>query len=250
MQFLTSRKAFFTFSGILASVFLTGCAKDNAFDCVKSTGKIVTETRELVAFNTIRVKDNLNITLIPDSVYFAEVTCGENLQANVNTEIKNGELWIENINKCNWVRSFKKPMEVKVHLPQLSTIFHDGFGTIKNEGILKSDLVFVHLSSAGDIKLMLNCRSLLLDMYEVGNVELTGQTREFHAMVMNEGNLEAADLNCDDIYLKKEGVGYANLQAQRLISATINGIGNAYYKGKPTEIYQDGKGPGKLIKVE
>src|SRR5688572_6814 len=133
MQLLNFRQTFLTFSGVFATVFLAGCAKENAFDCLKSTGKIVTETRQLAAFNTIHVKDNLDVTLIPDSVYYAEVTCGDNLQANVNTEIRNGELWIENINKCNWVRSYKKPMEVKVHLPKLHSIFHDGFGKIKGE---------------------------------------------------------------------------------------------------------------------
>src|SRR5688572_19597154 len=133
MHFLNFRQAIHTFYAAAATVLLTGCAKENAFDCVKSTGKIVTETRQLAAFNTIHVKDNLNVTLIPDSVYYAEVLCGENLQANVNTEIKNGELYIENINKCNWVRSYKNPMEVKVHLPKLHSIFHDGFGKIKGE---------------------------------------------------------------------------------------------------------------------
>ncbi|KAA9345768.1 head GIN domain-containing protein [Adhaeribacter soli] len=239
----------FAFSYLFATVSLGGCQKENAFDCLKSTGRIVTETRPLSSFRTIKVFDNLKVTIVADTVHYAEVKAGDNLQKNILTEVKDGELWLSNINKCNWVRSYHKPLEVRVHVKSLLNVFHDGEATVSSENTLPADTIFLHLTGAGDLDLTLNSTSVWLDMYEYGNISLKGANQHLNGYVMSLGKLEAAELKCQTVSLQMGGNGYAKVQASVRLSANIESNGNVYYLNQPAEIYRSGEGKGKILKA-
>src|SRR5688572_25398055 len=135
---------FLTFSLLYPTVLLLGCQKENAPDCLKSTGKTETETRPLESFRTLRIFDNLEVTVVADSVHYVEVTAGKNLIGNIETEVKNGELSLRNINKCNWVRSYDKPFKVRVHTRELIDVFHDGDATLSSENVFPASTLFLH----------------------------------------------------------------------------------------------------------
>ena len=240
----------FAFSCLFATVFLSGCQKENAFDCLKSTGSIVTETRPLSPFRTIKVFDNLKVTIVADTVHFAEVKAGDNLQENILTEVKSGELWISNINKCNWVRSYHKPLEVRVHVKSLLNVFHDGDATVSTANTLPADTIFLHLTGAGDLDLELNTQTIWLDMYELGSNKLRGSSHNLDGLVMGLGKLEAAGLKCRTVSLDMGSEGYAKVNAEQKLSANITGNGNVYYLNQPAEIYRTGAGKGKILKAD
>lgn len=239
----------FTFSLVFPTLLLAGCQKENAFDCLKSTGKVKTETRQLAPFRTIRVFDNLKVTIVADTAHFAEVKAGDNLQENILTEVKNGELWVRNINKCNWVRSYDKPTEIKLHLPKIQTIYHEGFGTISSENTLPADTIFLHLIGAGDINLDLKTRRVWLDMYELGDIRLRGTNIELIGFVHHFGSLQASSLFSQDAFLHLTGEGAAHVQASRNLGATIEGNGNVYYYNQPAYLDRHGAGKGSLQKA-
>jgi hypothetical protein len=240
----------FAFFCLIPTVFLTSCQKENAFDCLKSTGRIITENRPLPPFRTIKVFDNLKVTIVADTVHFAEVKAGDNLQKNILTEVKNGELWLSNINKCNWVRSYHKPLEVRVHVKSLLNIFHDGDAAVNTENTLPADTLFLHLTGAGDLDLEVNTRTIWLDMYEFGNLTLRGSSPNLDGLVMSFGKLEAAELKCQTVSLEMGSEGYAKVQAEQKLSANISGNGNVYYLNQPAEIYRTGNGKGKILKAD
>ncbi len=101
---------FFTFSLLFIS-----CDKEEAWDCIKSTGEITTETRILENFNKIVLYDNINLWMIQDSTAYIEITAGKNLIPKISIEIENGILIIKNENKYNWLRSYKYSIDVYLH---------------------------------------------------------------------------------------------------------------------------------------
>ena len=236
-----------TFSFVFATVLLGSCQKENAFDCVKSTGKIVTETRELPPFRILKVYDNLDVKIVADTKHFVEVKAGKNLQENVLAEVKNGELWLQNINKCNWVRSYKKPMEVTVHTPRLTDIVHDGFGTISSESPLPADTIFLHLTSAGNYDLNVKTYSIWLDMYETGDMKLRGTNQKLLAYNYSMGRLFASDLQNQEAIVQVSHLGDAYVDATKVLHAKIESKGNVYYKNQPDNLSRSGNGSGQLI---
>src|SRR5687767_8835474 len=120
----------FRFMLFALPVSLVSCGEDHMLDCLKSTGSITSDNRNLEAFHTMQVEDNVDVWIIPDSETFVEVKAGSNLIENVTTEVSNGRLTIRNINKCNWVRDYDKPVEAWVHTPLFRNIYHLGSGKL------------------------------------------------------------------------------------------------------------------------
>ncbi len=239
-----------TFSLLFTTVFLGGCQKENAFDCFKSTGAIKTETRPLPPFRTLRVFDNLEVTIVADHETYAEVAAGDNLLENIETKVENGELSVRNINKCNWVRNYDKPLKVRLHVAKLKDIFHDGDGLLRSENTLPCDTLFLHITGAGDTDFLLNTESVWLDMYELGEVRLSGNNRFLTAYVLSQGSLKAKDLKSQEAFVKTTWLGHAYLTVDQTLQAEIIGPGNVYYYGTPPNIQTSGNGTGKVIKAD
>lgn len=239
-----------TFALLLPSVFLGACQQEDAWDCVKATGPIQTETRPLPPFQTLRIFDNLQVTVIADSTHFAEVTAGKNLHSNILTEVRNGELTVRNINKCNWVRSYDKPLQVRLHAVKLKDVFHDGEGRLQSENQFPADTLFLHVTGAGDTDLHLQTQSLWLDMYELGDVYLSGTNQHLTAYVLSTGSLKAEGLRNREAFVKVADQGQAFLQVSGQLTAEINGPGNVFYLGTPANLKTSGTGPGELKKLQ
>jgi hypothetical protein len=241
---------FLTFSLLYPTVFLLGCQEENALDCLKSTGKIKTETRHLASFRSLRVFDNLEVTVVEDTAHFVEVTAGNNLLENIRTEVRNGELSLRNINKCNWVRSYDKPFRIRVHTRELQDIFHDGDAKLSSENALPARNLFLHITGAGDTDLELKTETVWLDMYELGEVRLHGASNQLTAYILSMGSLKAEGLTTKEASLKLTDQGQAFLKVSEVLNAEINGPGNVFYRGSATQIKTFGNGSGKVLKLE
>lgn len=66
-----------TFHITLLAISLTSCNEDAGWDCLKSYGQHVTETRYLSPFTGLVFYDNLIVTYHQDSVYRVEVSFGD-----------------------------------------------------------------------------------------------------------------------------------------------------------------------------
>ena len=241
---------FLTFSLLYPSVFLTACQKENAWDCVKSTGPIKTEIRYVDSFRTLRIFDNVEVNVVKDSVHYVEVTAGKNLLENIQTEVKNGELSLRNINKCNWVRNYDKPLKIRIHVQKIRDVFHDGDATLSSENLFPADTLFLHITGAGDTDLELQTESVWLDMYELGEVRLRGNNNYLTAFILSMGSLKAEALQTKEAYLKITDQGQGFLQVSQLLTAEINGPGNVFYRGSTPQIKTFGNGSGQILKLE
>ena len=241
---------FLTFLLLSPTVFLLSCLKENAPDCIKSTGAIKTETRYLESFRTLRIFDNLEVTVVADSIHYVEVMAGENLLGNIETEVKNGELSLRNINKCNWVRSYDKPFQVRVHTKELRDVFHDGDATLSSENLFPANVLFLHITGAGDTDLELKTESVWLDMYELGEVRLHGNNNQLTAYILSMGSLKAENLQTKKASLKLTDQGQGFIQVSEDLTAEINGPGNVFYLGNAPQIRTFGNGSGQVLKLE
>lgn len=115
---------------ILIASFFAGCKKENMCDCFKRTGPIVRESRDLSGFDRIMVENNVNVFITQDSVFKVEIEAGDNIEALIKTEVVDGTLYCRNKNRCNWARSYKKPLNIYITMPVIKYITSDGTGNI------------------------------------------------------------------------------------------------------------------------
>ncbi|MCC3159351.1 DUF2807 domain-containing protein [Hymenobacter sp. 15J16-1T3B] len=230
----------------MAALLLGGCGKDHEGDCLKSSGKVTEERRELAPFHVLRLYDNVEVTVVQDAETYATVRTGQNLQEDLQLTEQDGTLTIHNTSRCNWMRRYDVPRQVTLHTPRLTDVFHIGEKTLRTQGTFRQDTLFLHLSRAGDIEFDVNCQRLFVDLYELGDMRLSGQTDELLATVGDLGSLYAQDLRAHRAYLDldKLGDGDAHVQATDYLRASVAGNGSLYYNGsaRQKEISVTGKG--------
>jgi hypothetical protein len=243
------KKKLFFIAGLLCFTFLS-CKKGDQFDCIKSTGKIKQEVRQVAPFSTIHLEDNINLILVNGNSSFIKIEAGENLQKKITTKTEGGHLFIRNENTCNWVRSYKKLIKVYVGIDQIYDIFHTGYGDISSEGTLNKNSLIIHHYSSGNIDVNVNSQKLWIDMDRLATFTIKGSADTVNALTYHLSNLNTENLQCHAFYLNTKSQGEARIRTDNILSVTIENEGNVYYYGNPTTVGRFGNGSGALIKAD
>ncbi|WP_019948508.1 GIN domain-containing protein [Hymenobacter aerophilus] len=227
---------------------LAGCQKDNEAGCFTSTGSITTERRSLPPFQRLTTYDNVTVILVQDTATYAEVRAGKNLQDDIRLEVADGMLTVRNTSRCNWVRRYDTPREVRLHLPRLTDLFLRGQADIRTEGAFRQDTIFPHLVGAGDLRLQLISRYIGMDQYELGDIYLTGSTYELHHTLGGGGSLYAQKLPLRYMYLQTNAssAGDTHVRASQLLAGAHAGSGTVFYSPTPKLLELKVTGRGKL----
>ena len=219
-------------------------------DCFKSTGKIVEEERSTRTFTKIELNDRINLFITYAPELSVKVKAGENLQDLIKTEVKGNTLKIENTNKCNWVRSFKKEVDVFISTPTLKEITYYGSGEVHYLNTFITDTLLVNLwEASGDLTLNVDAQLVELKTHTgVGTIKCKGQTNRLVAFVGGNGFVDASEIIANEVLAVNENTGYAQVNAIAILKADIRGSGNIEYYGDPL-ITLTKEGRGELIKV-
>ena len=185
----------------IAFAFLSACKKDNACDCIKRTGDIETTKRWVSNFDRILVKDNVNVFITQDADFDVEVEAGKNVGWLIKTELDNTTLVISNKNRCNWTRSYSKPLNVYIHMPVIKYITSDGSGTIKSVNTITTDNFDLQIKSSGNMELLVNNNSVTSHIFGYGDVSLSGTTHEHDADIGGSSFLNCQNLHTDCTYV-------------------------------------------------
>ena len=234
--------------GLMAG--LTTCGPGHGTDCLKSTGTIVTQRREVAAgFDEVTAFDNVDLRLVQDTETYAEVRAGENLISDIELVRNGNRLEISNTSTCNWARSYDTPREVTLHLPHVTSVFLRGYGNGSTVGEFVQDTIFFHLIGAGDYDINVKAKQLFLDLYELGDLTVRGSATEMNFTLGGSGRLFAQGLALKRCYftMTRDSDGSAHVRATDAVAGTVAGTGTLYYGGPPatTDIRVTGKGGKK-----
>lgn len=218
--------------------------------CAKSTGTMVTETRELGAFTKLYLDDKINVELRPSTVNRATVTCGQNLMQYIVTNENNGELTIRNDNTCNFLRSYKKPVSIVLEYTNLSYVNFLGAGQLTSTDTIRQTYFMLETEGgSGDVNLKLHTDSVRFILH-TGNVNLnlSGKTKIAFFYSGGTSILDARNLWVETCLSNNSGSGDFFVNVTAYLFANIEQEGSIYYKGQPS-IDRAGQGRGQLEKL-
>lgn len=226
-----------------------GCSKSPG-DCFTSTGEVIISERSIPGFKGILMLDNIDVELIKSNSSKVEVTAGEHIIDNILTDVIDSELIIKNQNACNFVRSFDKPIKVKVYFQELDSIEYRSIGNlicqdpISNADSFKIDIY----EGAGHIELELNTSISHLNFhYGTAELVVSGFSQVNYIYQASYGLIDARNLETSFNYLENNSTNNCFVQANIVLGATISSIGNVYYWGNPA-IELSGGGSGQLLR--
>ena len=240
------KKIFYNICILLVTILFYSCEKDHLFDCLKSTGSIITESRTVADFSRIDVYNNVNVILTQDTENSIEVEAGSHIISGITTEISDGTLTIRNENKCNWVRSYTSTMAVHVHIKKLDMIQHYGSATISSTNQLQNTTFDLNVWSSGDINLSVEAQNTYARQHiAVGDITLSGHSD--YAFIYNNGNGFSRDSNfqVDHGTVIQRATGDCYVNFTQAMDVEIHETGNVYYTGNP-QITSSISGSGRL----
>jgi hypothetical protein len=234
------------FAAVILLQFFCSCKKENMCDCIKRTGSIVNVSREITGFDKIVVEDNVNVFITQDSTYAVEVEAGKNIEPLIKAEVTGGTLTIQNKNRCNWTRSYDKPLNVYVKMPVIKYITSNGTGNIKSLNTITSISFDVRTENSGNIELTVNNSKVISHMFGYGDITLHGTTSEHDCSIGGNGFLYCSDLHTGYTWVQSFTTGLCYVNASNLLICQIEQIGDVYCYGHPTMVQKTQTGSGQL----
>jgi hypothetical protein len=234
------------FFALLLLAFFPACKKENRCDCFKGTGPIVTKTREVSGFDRIVAENNVNVFITQGPDFEVKIEAGDNLISLIKTEVTDGTLFIKNKNRCNWTRSYKKPLNVYVKMPSIKYITSHGTGKITSLNTITSDTFDIDVGNSGNVELTISNNKVLSHMFGSGDLILHGTTYEHDSSIGGTGYLYCSDLHTDYTWIESYTTGISYISATNLLICSIDQIGDIYCYSHPTTVNKTQIGKGHL----
>jgi hypothetical protein len=231
----------------------SGCEKTPVLDCFVSTGTIIKEERQVGQFEAVVLKDNINLVLIQSNSNRLVVEGGKNLMRKIVTEVENDSvLTIRNDNRCNWVRNYDKPITVFLEFRQLESLEYRSIGDVINEDTLWLDSLHLDVrEGAGKIKLTVNTPLVYCNLhYGTADIVMEGNANLGYFFGDGFGRIDNRDFLVSQVFVTNRSSNDMYLHAELRLGATIENIGNIYYRGNPPDLGLNRVGAGQLIKID
>jgi RNase P/RNase MRP subunit p29 len=231
---------------LLAFVFTT-CKKENMCDCIKRTGEIITEVRNIKGFDRLLIEDNVNVFLKQDSIFEVKIEAGKNIVPLIKTELDGSTLVIRNKNRCNWTRSYNKPLNVYITMPRMIYIKSNGTGNLQGTNTFVCDKVDFEIANAGDMRIDVKCNDLITHIFGSGDLYVSGVATNHSCNIGGTSYLYAASLNTKYTWIHTFSSGPSEIYATDLLQCFIDRTGDVLCYGNPHTIEKTISGNGKLV---
>lgn len=242
---------------ILIFAFLCTLLFSNCDDATVTSGdglkkmeagrELMSEQREIDAFNKIEVEGVFNVFLIQGNHESVKVESDKSILPLVLTEVKNNVLTIKL--KANSSINKMKKINVYVTFVDLSELSTKGAGMLSCANKLHFNDLELDLKGAGAIHLELEANRLNIDTEIVGVLFLAGRANVVNLDHKGIGAIEAFDLKAEKLSLKSDGVGKAEVYASKELRIKAKGLGSVEYKGNPAVKNIQNEGFGKVVSV-
>ncbi len=217
---------------IFVLLILTSCEK-NLLDGFTSTGKIITEKRDMLPVKRIFMHDDIKLILRQDTCYRLEVEGGENIIDNYVTDINplDSSLTIKNLNTVNWLRDFRSERNVYLTIPynqdSLIIDYYSSGGIISEQTINLDTLLDISVwEGAGSIELDIKCRRGSFGEHSgTTNWQLKGRCINAYVHLAGYGLMSMEKIHISNIFLRHYGSNDMLIAPTKILYGEITGIG-------------------------
>ncbi len=224
---------------VLVCIGSIGCEMG---DCIKGQGDHTTTELHVAPFQRLILKSSIDVVLSQGAEQKIEVVGQANLVKLISTQVVDG-VWRVNIEEC--FRS-KKPLVVRITIPDLQEIVIKGSGNINSEGPFRTEAMDLTVLGSGDMDLDLVAIRIKATVQGSGDVLLKGNATSFETRIQGSGDVDALELVATDVRAAIMGTGNVAVHCTGFLDASIMGTGDIRYRGNPTEVRQSVKGTGSI----
>lgn len=229
------------------------CEGDTFNDCLSGRGSPATERRGLYPFRNVDVYDNINLEIEQGDRYEMYITSGRKLNRMIGARIENNTLKISNDSPCNLLKDPWKPVNVRLIVPVIDTLFVHNHGEIKTNGAYTARKFSVVVSACpAKVNIELNTSIFKLEYGDgAADIYLRGYSRDAYIYNGGYGKVEAMELSTKYLIVDSHSSNDTWIRGgDLLLDAKIESIGNIFYSNRPEKIITYLYSTGRLIAVD
>ena len=245
---MKNQRYYFSLLMLIVLLGWAGCEKTGV-NCITSNGKTIREERILEDFDSIDIRDNVNLIIFQDSVNRVTVESGQNIISGITTEVIDRQLIIRNLNKCNWLRSYEVPVNVFVSVQNLMKIYYLSSGNVSTTNTIRSNYLTVEAwGGSGTIDLDLDIfQGYFVLQMGTADFNLHGNCAINTIYSGDYGFFQCKNLKTRYTFVTNAGSNDCYVSSSYFLEASIGSIGNIYYTGKPDTLITHIQGTGQVI---
>jgi hypothetical protein len=233
---------------LIALVSLVSCNREDAPDCFQRAGEMKTVQRDLDDFSSIELNDYIQYELFDTAYFGVIIKAPGNLISDIETEVEDGRLTIRNVNRCNFVRSFKSRITVRICAPAFTDIQNYATGDITSVDVLTGNRFSLdNRSAAGVQRISLDVDTVNIASHTgVSDAVLQGECDVVYLFNQGLGKLDARALTSNYAFVNNSSLNDVYVYSQNYLYGYIQFSGNIYYTGNPEAIDREVDGDGEL----
>ena len=220
-------------------VIFTSCQK-SPFDFMVEEGPVIVETRQLAPFDTLHINDILDVTLVPDTACFIEISSGKNIIPYILSDVQSGILTLDNTIKGRWARPYHHP-KISLHVQDLSSIvLNEACNLTSSDSINCGNLYMLVNSELASIDMVLkgNYFDLALRYTCSGHCSFKGYLNRAKFFSGGTTELDASLLSVNSAVLFQNSVSDMQVWVTKEITDLRNFKGgNVFVKGQPSIVH-------------
>jgi len=226
------RKIFllFAFTSFISSVSLK--AQDNDKERITGSGNVITKEVKVQSFDQLNVSGVFSVQLKQGSTEEVKIEADDNLQSLFEVTNEGSKLSIAMKKNVNF--NSKTKIKVYVTFKKLKSMDLKTVGNVSADQSLSFDDLQIDNKSVGTVDLKLTAQNLNIDNKSVGDVKLSGKADNVVIKNKGVGSFKAADFVVQKMDIDNNGVGSAEVNAEKELKVKDNFLGKVSNKGSAT----------------
>jgi hypothetical protein len=246
---MKTRTILFCASCIVCAIVLTSCNREDAPDCFQAAGEYTTVQRNLEVFTSIELNDYIQYELIDTTYSGVIIQAPGNLIPDIETKVEDGVLVVHNRNTCNFVRSFKNRITVRICAPEFRDIQNYATGDVVALNTIDGSVFSMdNRSAAGVQRLTLDVDTVRISSHTgVSDAIVRGRCNEAYLFNQGVGSLDARSLQANNAFVNNSSLNDVYVYSLNYLYAYIQFSGNIYYRGNPIDVDVLEEGEGRCL---
>lgn len=217
----------------MVAAVITSCQFDLRLGQENGNGNVVTEDRPVSEnFDKVRGSAGLDVFLTKGDENKIIVEADENLLDNIETEVRNGKLYIttnENIGRS-------KSKKVHVTYESLISVEASSGADVIGNSVLKSEYITLDSSSGADLEIEVNAREVRAETSSGADLKVSGTAVKLIADASSGSDLKARDLVVTDCNADASSGADITVNVKGKIEADASSGGDVKYYGNPEAV--------------
>ncbi|MDP4264725.1 MAG: head GIN domain-containing protein [Bacteroidota bacterium] len=213
------------------SVF-SATAQDKDKPKMEGSGNVITKEISIQPFDQLDVSGVFSLKLSQGNKEEVKIEADDNLQDLFEVKNEGSKLVISMKKGVNF--NSKKKMKVYITFKKLKSMDLKTVGDVSSEQSLSFDDLTIGNKSVGSIDLQLTAQSINIDNKSVGNIKLNGKADNARITNKSVGSILAADFVVQKMDIDNDGVGSAEVNAEKELKVKDSFLGKVRNKGAAT----------------